>query len=415
MRKRLLFILLFFPLFAFTQTINLGVSKDLKWAEWMYETIEFKDDCTILKGFFIPSKNGCWVRSNMDETLEANGKKYRIIFTTLPINRHPRKIFIGGSKVYFEEHFEPIFSTGGSVKLTTHDISFAIPFKKRELTTPYENLLPEYEKHLDTLIVKGKYNLAAYLLNQYVTEVWKYCGATAKKKIKDRIKSKYCVQDLFLNASPDEGDILSYFEDTYHRLGIEKNDNMFRQLHEIDRLQIAIRLNMNGKNMSNVLQWCESLLLAIRKYGRYNKCYENALSLYRKALVMDGQTPKIPKLDNEIIDVCSNIYIANDGLYLERLTNIASDLDFRFSKTSYEMSCGINIWKEVRNKAKQIYPNSLRYACALKEIADYNYRYKYFDIALNQYLSIDSLYQKNGTTGFWRHGATTMSLLISNL
>lgn len=392
MRKRLLFILLFFPLFAFTQTINLGVSKDLKWAEWMYETIEFKDDCTILKGFFIPSKNGCWVRSNMDETLEANGKKYRIIFTTLPINRHPRKIFKGGSKVYFEEHFEPIFSTGGSVKLTTHDISFAIPLKKRELTTPYENLLPEYEKHLDSLIVKGKYNLAAYLLNQYVTEVWKYCGATAKKKIKDRIKSKYCVQDLFLNASPDEGDILSYFEDTYHRLGIEKNDNMFRQLHEIDRLQIAIRLNMNGKNMSNVLQWCESLLLAIRKYGRYNKCYENALSLYRKALVMDGQTPKIPKLDNEIIDVCSNIYIANDGLYLERLTNIASDLDFRFSKTSYEMSCGINIWKEVRDKAKQIYPNSLRYACALKEIADYNYRYKYFDVALNQYLSIDSLY-----------------------
>lgn len=197
---------------------------------------------------------------------------------------------------------------------------------------------------------------------------------------------------FFLNASPDEGDILSYFEDTYHRLGIEKNDNMFRQLHEIDRLQIAIRLNMNGKNMSNVLQWCESLLLAIRKYGRYNKCYENALSLYRKALVMDGQTPKIPKLDNEIIDVCSNIYIANDGLYLERLTNIASDLDFRFSKTSYEMSCGINIWKEVRDKAKQIYPNSLRYACALKEIADYNYRYKYFDVALNQYLSIDSLY-----------------------
>jgi hypothetical protein len=107
---------------------------------------------------------------------------------------------------------------------------------------------------------------------------------------------------------------------------------------------------------------------------------------------MDGQTPKIPKLDNEIIDVCSNIYIANDGLYLERLTNIASDLDFRFSKTSYEMSCGINIWKEVRDKAKQIYPNSLRYACALKEIADYNYRYKYFDVALNQYLSIDSLY-----------------------
>ena len=81
MKKRLLFILLFFPLFAFTQTINLGVSKDLKWAEWMYETIEFKDDCTILKGFFIPSKNGCWVRSNMDETLEANGKKYNRRFS----------------------------------------------------------------------------------------------------------------------------------------------------------------------------------------------------------------------------------------------------------------------------------------------------------------------------------------------
>ena len=81
MRIVLSFILLLFPIWIPSQTISLGVSKDLKWAEWMYETIEFKDDCTILKGFFIPSKNGCWVRSNMDETLEANGKKYRIIFT----------------------------------------------------------------------------------------------------------------------------------------------------------------------------------------------------------------------------------------------------------------------------------------------------------------------------------------------
>ena len=56
MRKVLLFVLLLLPLCAFTQKISLGVSKDLGWAEWTYESIEFRDDCTIVKGFFVPRK-----------------------------------------------------------------------------------------------------------------------------------------------------------------------------------------------------------------------------------------------------------------------------------------------------------------------------------------------------------------------
>lgn len=120
------FLSLLLSLCAYTQTINLGVSKDLGWAEWFYETLEFRDDCTILKGYFIPA-NGCWVISDMDETLKADGKEYRIINTTLPINRHPRTTYRGGIKVYFEERFEPIFSTGDVIQYTAHDATFTIP------------------------------------------------------------------------------------------------------------------------------------------------------------------------------------------------------------------------------------------------------------------------------------------------
>ena len=75
MRKVFPFLFLLFPLCAFTQTISLGISKDREWAVWTYETIEFRDDCTILKGFFVPSGNGCYIISNMDEKLIANGKE----------------------------------------------------------------------------------------------------------------------------------------------------------------------------------------------------------------------------------------------------------------------------------------------------------------------------------------------------
>ena len=393
MKRALLFLLFQISLCSFAQRINLGVSKNLGWAEWTYETLEFKDDCTILKGYFVPSGSGCYVISKMDETLKADGQEYHIMYTTLPVNRHPRTTYKGGCKVYFEEHFEPIFSTGGSVKLCNHDISFTVPFKTRKVTTPYENLLLEYEKHLDTLIVYGKYKLAAYHLNQYVTKVWRHCPTTVKKKIKDRITSKYKITDFFLNTGSDNGYILSLFEDMYSQLGIKVDDTLLRKLNEINSLQINIRLNLNGKSLSRVTHWCESLLSIIQEFGKYNKCYEDALSLYRKALYMDGQMQRIPELDKEIIDVCRHIYNISETQYLERLTNIASDLDVRPSKTKYESYVGISIWKEVRDKAKQNYPNSLRYATALKEIAEYNRYYGHYDVALMQFLEIDSLWK----------------------
>ena len=386
------FFFLLLPLCTFAQTINLGTSKDLGWAVWTYETLEFRDDCTILKGYFVPSGSGCWVISKMDETLKTEGKEYRIIYTTLPTNQHPRTTYNGGVKVYFEEHYEPIFSTGRQVHLTSHDISFSVPFNNRKVTKPYKDLLPEYEGHIDTLISQGKYGIAAYLLYQYAKKACHSFTPKEKKKISKKIFSKYRVSNFFLNAEPGEESLIcSQFERVYLWFGYNEENRILNQLDEINRLQFCIGFNMNWKHLSNVIEWCESLMPMIRYFGKYNKCYEYVLSQYRKALIMDGQKQKIPELDNEIIDVCSHIYDTNAGQYLEHLMNIASDLDVSPSNRSYDTNYSINIWREIRDKAKISFPNSWRYASALIEIAKYNYHNQQFDVALMQYLTIDSL------------------------
>lgn len=387
----ILFLLL--PLYTFSQPISLGVSKDLGWAVWTYDTLDFRDDCTILKGYFVPAANGCWVTSKMNETLETCGREYRIIYTTLPLNRHPRTTYKGGIKVFFEAHFEPIFSTDGVIRFTSHDINFTIPFKRRKISKPLESLFADYKNHIDTLISQGKYGIAAYLLNQYIRNVWHQCPLKARKRISQTILSKYRVHDFYLNSSTEDRDILSLFEDTYQRLNYLGNDDIFERLTEIDRLQMDINFNMNG-NLSKVLAWCDTLTTNIKVFGKYNKCYEYALSNYRKALVMDGQKEKVQKLDNEIIDVCSHIYNKNGAQYLERLMDIASNVDIHPSKIPYETSWGILLWKEVRDRAKLNFPNSWKYANSLMEIARYNVRNQYFDIALMQFLTIDSLYRE---------------------
>ena len=394
MRRTFSFLLLVLPLCIYSQIINLGVRKNWGWAEWIYETIDFRDDCTILKGYFVPSENGCWVISKMDEKLVTGDKEYSIIYTTLPINRHPRTTYKGGSKIYFEEHFEPILSTDGNVRLSTHDITFAVPIRNRKRTKPFDDLYPAYEKHIDTLICHGKYDIAAYLLNQYVKNVWLCCTPKVKKKLSMQILAKYHVSDFFLDALPDaDNKILLHFRNIYHYLNSVEGNQSVGQMSEISRIQTNIMLNMNGTHTHNVIEWCKSLLSMVENYSKFNKCYENALSLYRKALVIDGQTHRIPELDKEIIEVCSHIYKTNNSQYLEHLMNIASDLDIRPSKASYETTCGIKIWKEVRDKSRLFFPDSWRYANALKNIADYNYHHRHFDIALMQYLSIDSLYK----------------------
>lgn len=394
MRKILIYFLLL-PSCAFAQVVKLNVSNNFEWAQWFYESIEFKDDCTILRGYFIPFGNGCWVRSKMDETLTAKDKEYHIIYTTLPINRHPRKIFKGGVQVKFEEHFEPIYSTDGIINLISHNISFSIPFQNREVTKPYKELFSSFENHIDTLISLGKYGRAAYLLSQYLKMSWSYCSPKAKNEIMRKIISKYRVQNFFMNASPDDQNVLSHFKNIYNCLNFHGDDEIQKELDEINSTSTLwnISINMNGKHLPVVVSKCETLMSKIRKYGKYSKCYENFLTLYRKALIMDKQTQEIPELDKEIIDVCSHIYDVNGVQYLERLMNVATDLDINFTKTTYETHISINIWKEVRDKAKKNFPNSWFFASALQRIADFNYHYRHYDIALMQYLTIDSMYK----------------------
>lgn len=390
MRKVFSFLFLLLPLCAFTQTISLGVSKDREWAVWTYETIEFRDDCTILKGFFVPSGNGCHVISNMDEKLIANGEEYRIIYTTLPIIRHPRTTYQGGIKVYFEEHFEPIFTTGDVIEFPSNDISFPVPFNHRKATKPYEDLYPAYEEHIDTLISHEKYDIAAYLLNQYVKKLRFSCPPKIKEKISKRILSKYRVLDFFLNASSNNGYIWSQFENTYYWLDFKEDDEILKKLSEISTLQNTIELNWNEDRLSDVIKMCESLMPMIQTFGKYNKKYEHSLCLYRKVLMMDRQTQLIPKLDKEIIDVCRHIYKTNSGQYIEHLMDIASDVPITSQKDNNELIC-VDLWKEIRDKTQLNFPESWRYAMASLKIADYNRHSGNIDDAMTQYLIIDSL------------------------
>lgn len=390
MRKVFPFLFLLFPLCAFTQTISLGISKDREWAVWTYETIEFRDDCTILKGFFVPSGNGCYIISNMDEKLIANGEEYRIIYTTLPIIRHLRTTYRGGIRVYFEEHFEPIFTTGDIIKFPSNDISFPVPFNHRKTTKPYEDLYPAYEEHIDTLISYEKYDIAAYLLKQYVKKLRFSCSSKIREKISKRILSKYRVLDFFLNASSNDGYILSQFENTYYWLDFKNDDEILKKLSEICILQSNIELNLNGDHLSDVIKMCESLMPMIRTLGKYNKKYEHSLCLYRKALMMDCQTQWIPQLDKEIIDVCSHIYNTNSGQYINHLMDIASDVPITLQKADYDC---INLWKEIRDKTRLNFPESWRNAMASLKIADYNGHSGNIDDALTQYLTIDSLFR----------------------
>lgn len=373
------------------------MSKDLGWAEWTYETIVFRDDCTVLKGYFVPSEKGCWVCSDFDETLVTEGNEYRIIYTTLPLSRNPLTTFKEEIKVYFEERFEPIFSTRGNIHLTSHDLNFTVPVINRKASISFEELLPAYENYIDTLISKDKYSLAAHLLNRYTGKARLICYSKAKKKIRKRILSKYRVRNFFLNASPEEGDIISLFESIYHWLDFKGDDKILRQLDEISLLQSNIKFNLKSKDLLDVFQWCDSLITKVQRFGKYNKCYENALSLYRKALVTDGQTLKVSELDLEIIDVCRHIYDIDEDKYLEHLFSISSDTSRLFPNllSKSEIICGINIWKEVCDNAKIYNPNSWRYVSALMRIANYNYYNRHFDTALKQYLYIDSLSKSN--------------------
>ena len=92
-----------------------------------------------------------------------------------------------------------------------------------------------------------------------------------------------------MNASSDYDYILAQFEHAYNLLNYNGDSKVLKRLDYITRLQGNIELNINGKHPSKIVEWCETLLPLVKKVGIYSKIYENSLTLYRKALVLDGQ------------------------------------------------------------------------------------------------------------------------------
>lgn len=112
---------------AFAQRKEFLYEKDLGWAKWVFTSIEFNDDYTIVRGHFIPGKNGCWVSTKKTEVLLANGKEYRLLETTLPKDLIlVKKTFQGGDTIMFVEKFEPIMNLEGKVSYKAKNFLFDI-------------------------------------------------------------------------------------------------------------------------------------------------------------------------------------------------------------------------------------------------------------------------------------------------
>lgn len=135
---------------AFAQKTDICCEKDLGWAKWVFTSIEFNDDYTTVSGHIIPGKNDCEVWTEKTEVLQANGKEYRLLETTLPLkNIWIKNVSQCGDTIMFVEKFEPIMSLNGTVSYKDENFDIDIanvcinikPDLQRKYTTYAKKIL----------------------------------------------------------------------------------------------------------------------------------------------------------------------------------------------------------------------------------------------------------------------------------
>lgn len=271
---------------AFAQKKEFRYEKDLGWAKWVFTSIEFNDDYTIVRGHFIPGENGCWVSTDKTETLQANGKEYRLLETTLPKDIIlVKKTFQSGNTVTFVEKFEPIMNLDGLVSYKSKNFLFDIanacidikPDLQRKYSTYAERILEWKENAL------GEKEYLRYL--SHCAEELSLMPKDSAALARSYLGNCYNVYEIFMNSYP--GSILN-------------NWNIIRKMHHGltgKKLKKSEQRYLNSvAEFANEVSWKSKILTtdnlnAIRrKAGKVFRESDKEQNLYKHTMLLLGDS-----------------------------------------------------------------------------------------------------------------------------
>ncbi len=188
---------------AFGQKKEFHYEKDMGWAKWVFTSIEFNDDYTTVRGHFIPGENGCWVSTDKTEVLQANGKEYRLLETTLPKDLIlVKKTFQGGDTITFVSKFEPIMNLDGLVSYKAENFLF-------DIANVSIDIKPDLQRKYSTYATRIKdWKNDAVGWNEYLRYL-SHCAEELSLMPKDSaalartyLGDCYNVYDVFMNSYP---------------------------------------------------------------------------------------------------------------------------------------------------------------------------------------------------------------------
>lgn len=271
---------------AFAQKKEFHYEKDLGWAKWVFTSIEFNDDYTTVRGHFIPCEGGCWVSTDKTETLQANGKEYRLLETTLPKDIIlVKKTFQSGDTVTFVEKFEPIMNLDGLVSYKSKNFLFDIanvcidikPDLQRKYTTYAERILEWKENAL------GEKEYLRYL--SHCAEELSLMPKDSAALARSYLGNCYNVYEIFMNSYP--GSILN-------------NWNIIRKMHHGltgKKLKKSEQRYLNSvAEFANEVSWKSTILTTNnlkemrRKAEKVFREADKELNLYKHTMFLLGDS-----------------------------------------------------------------------------------------------------------------------------
>lgn len=250
--KRFLVLLLALLAFgcSFAQVNKIYYERDLNWAKWVFTTMEFRADYTIVKGFFVPGEGGCWTRSTGEERLVADSIEYPILESTL-FNYGTYK---ENDTIYFEDKFQPIVKPSTIVAYTSESINFLI----QKPTINISNSVRERFSYYGERMIYWK-NQIGYLrcYSRYLT----FCANE--------------IQEMEADSACVARDII---KDCYNIHSLIGNSGVYNLNNNLD-LALKVHYNLTGHCLSSTeKKYWESIADYVYKV-QWNKDLENTDSL----------------------------------------------------------------------------------------------------------------------------------------
>lgn len=391
--KRFIGIIAFFllPLCAYTQKVDLNIIKDLEWAKWHFETIEYQNAYTIVSGFFIPGKGGCWVNSSFKEKLIANGREYAIIETTLPVNNEEFHFttYTEGDTISFEYRFEPILKLETDVELLSENISFRSGKCNIHVLENLEKRYKIYTNRMNYLLSNSEQERLFRYLSLYsknLVEMNKDSVRLARKILNE----VYDPRMIIINSTPqDINSNLDFISQIHYGItGKQISKRESKQLKELCNYAYKMYWNSElhnyeyiciNKNRIDEIFYKEEV--NSRLYNSIQYIIQEAKdSLHLKHtnnFELNETLRKYGKISPEYLNVL--VDVANEQVELDNSVSIKSD----------------SLWKEVEIIANNLYGDSSRiYIESLIYRANAEYKKKSYEKAISLYSKIELLKKK---------------------